>query len=150
MKKKVLAVLLVIATIIMTGCSSKEPLSPESFKTKMEGKGYTIIDKTSEINGLNQTIETCYIALNEMQTYQIEYYSFDGEPSAQTFYTQNKQILGGSGSHTEINLGSSAKYTQTYNNKYSVISRVNNTAIYLSVDKSYEEEIKTLLKDIGY
>lgn len=42
------------------------------------------------------------------------------------------------------------KYTLSTESKYKVISRIDNTVIYLNVDDNYKEEVKNVLKELGY
>lgn len=151
MKKKILIILLVVVGLFVTGCTTKETLSGETFTGLMQNKGFTIQDTTSQFATL-PSVEKCIIAQSMDQGYQIEFYVLDSEASAQTFYAQNKDKFAsiGAGAHTEVSSGNFQKYTQISNGKYSVVSRISNTAIYVNADNIYQEQVKTLLKDIGY
>lgn len=152
MKKKLLLVLLLIGTLFITGCTTKEKLEPNNFKKIMEKKEFAVVDQTGEVLSEIGNVELSYIATTPDQRYSIEYYSFDGEVSAQGFYAKKQAELGSTGSqvYTELNTGNYSKYTMIYNDKFTAISRVSNTAVYVTADKIYEEEIKQLLLDIGY
>ena len=152
MKKKILLVLLLIGTLFITGCTAKEKLEPNNFKKIMEKKEFVVVDNTGIALSEIGNVELRYTASPQDQRYTIEYYSFDGEVSAQGFYAKKQAELGSTGSqvYTELNLGNYSKYTMIYNGKFTAISRVSNTAVYVTADKIYEEEIKQLLLDIGY
>lgn len=152
MKKKILGILIIIIMFFITGCSTKDTMSADAFKNKMEKKGFAVSDQTAIAKGTNSSVEKSYIATKTDMTYAIEYYSFDGEISAQAFYAQKRDYFAGIGApiNTEVNNGNYSKYANTYNGKYGVISKVSNTAIYVNADNIYEEEIKSILKDIGY
>ena len=99
-------------------------------------------------------IEKAYIALEEDYDYKIEFYKLDEEEDAIDFYKLNKEKFEsqkGSGSaESTVNIGNNSKYTLTTNGEYKVISRIENTAIYLDVDKKYKDEVKEILKELGY
>ena len=56
----------------------------------------------------------------------------------------------GAQANTEVNVGNFSKYAHIHKGKYRVISRVSNTIIWIEADNQYQEEIKALLKNIGY
>lgn len=152
MKKKILLFILLIGTFFLTGCTAKEKLEPSNFKKIMEKKEFVVVDQTGIALSEIGNVELSYIASTSDNRYSIEYYSFDGEVSAQGFYAKKQAELGSTGSqvYTELNLGNYSKYTMIYNGYFTAISRVSNTAVYVTADKIYEEEIKQLLLDIGY
>ena len=43
-----------------------------------------------------------------------------------------------------------SKYTLQSDNKYMVVSRIEDTVVYVKVDSKYKDQIKDLLKEIGY
>ena len=51
---------------------------------------------------------------------------------------------------TNINGKNYSKYTLSSDGKYMIVSRINNTVVYLDVDSSYKDEIKTILNELGY
>lgn len=151
MKRKLLSIVLVIAALFMTGCGDmKQPISPSTYKTTMEEKQYTVIDHTMEEQVYNSAIQLCYVATKNDQSYQIKYYSLENENAAQSFYLQKVREFAGMGTNTELNVANYSKYTQLYNNKYGVISRISNTVIYVDADNLYTEELKLILKELGY
>ena len=100
----------------------------------------------------NPKIESSYLATTADGRYYLEFYSFDGEISAQAFYAKKQVEFASTGSqaYTEINLGNYSKYTITYHDNYGVISRISNTIIYVNANKEYSDEIKNLLKELNY
>lgn len=152
MKKKILFVLMLLSTLFITGCTTKESLEPNQFKTQIEKKGFVVVDQTSAVMYLNADLSYSYIATTPDQRYSIEYYSFNGEAGAQAFYAQKYAETTATGGHvsSELNQGNYQKYTLNHNGKYTVISRVSNTIVYLHTDKNYMEEINIIIKDIGY
>lgn len=152
MKKKMLFTLILFITLLLTGCGAKETLESSTFKTIMEKKNFNVIDQTSSVISENSAVEISYYAETQDKRYAIEYYSFNGEVPAQAFYAKQQAILGSTGSQatTEVNVGNYSKYTMIHNGKFTAISRVSNTVVYVNANNDYANEIKTLLKDIGY
>ena len=152
MKKKILLTILLIAVVLITGCTAKEKLEPSNFKKIMEKKGFIVTDQTGIALAEIGNVELSYKAETSDQRYTIYFYEFDGEVSAQGFYAKKQAVFGATGSqvYTELNLGNYSKYTIIYHDTFAAISRVSNTAIYVETEKIYQEEVKQLLLDIGY
>ena len=151
MKKKLLISLLILTLFFITGCTTKATLSVETFSRTMEKKGFTINDATAEFLTI-PGVEKHLIAQSIDKGYQIQFYILDSEITAQSVYAQCKDKFAstGAGSNTEVSSGNFQKYTQVNNGKYSVVSRISNTIIYVNADNIYQEQIKSILKDIGY
>ena len=159
--KRILLIIMIIALFFTIGGvaaykilnKEKEAISAEEFKSVMENKGYTIVDVTSQYAQYGY-IEKAYIAITNDRQYQVEFYTLTDDEKAVYFYNINKTIFENSKqgltSETNAELKNYCKYTLNNNGKYNVISRINNTAIYLDVDEEYKDIIKDLLKEIGY
>ncbi len=152
MKKKLLFVLILLSTLFITGCTTKETLEPNQFKIQIEKKGFIVVDQTSAVIHLNADLNYSYIATTPDERYAIEYYSFNGESGAQAFYAQKHADITATGGQvsTELNQGNYQKYTLNHNGKYTIISRISNTVVFVHADKNYMEEINIIVKDVGY
>ena len=152
MKKKILSTILLIAVLLVTGCTTKEKLEPSNFKKIMEKQGFTVTDQTGIALSEVGNVEVSYKAESADKRYVINFYEFDGEASAQGFYAKKQVELASTGSqvYTELNLGNYSKYTMIYHERFAAISRVSNTVICVDTEKNYQEEVKQLLLDIGY
>ena len=95
-----------------------------------------------------------YIAISSDSTYQIEFYELSDSDYASSFFNNNKKTFEDSKSsgsaETSVSAGNNAKYTLTTNGKFKVVSRIDNTVIYLNVDDDYKSSVKDVLKDLGY
>lgn len=142
-----------VGVIIVTKNLNKQPLTVSEFKNIMEDKDFEIIDAKEQFEDIDY-IEKAYIALEEDYDYQIEFYRLDDEDNAIEFYKTNKKIFeeakGTSSAETSVNMGNNSKYTLTTNDEYKVVSRIENTVIYANVDDKYKDELKDLLKELGY
>lgn len=150
--KNLLKVALCFTILFMvTGCGNKNAITSDDFKNKMEAKEFTVQDATNQFSNYDY-IKQVYIALND--DYQIEFYEMADNDNAVSFYENNKKIFEDSKSsgyaETNISMGNNSKYTLKTNGKYKVVSRIDNTVIYLNVDDSNQSTIKDLLKDLGY
>ena len=150
MKKFLLMLLVISLAILTTGCMTREKLTPYEFKANLEKKGFIVSDQT--LTKSDQTITSYYVATTSEQKYNIEYYELNNEMTAQGIYLKYKEqmITTGAQVSTEVNLGNSEKYVDNYNGKYRVASRVANTVIWIDANIEYQEEIKSLLREIGY
>lgn len=153
-------VVLAIIALVVVGIfaftklnKEKTAVTAEDFKTKMENKGYIVSDAVSQFAGYDY-VKKVYIASAKDYTYQIEYYEFSGDEYAVSFYENNKTIFetrkGNVAAETEINLSNHSRYGLSANGKYSVISRIGNTAIYVNVDDTYKDTVKDILNKLGY
>ncbi len=155
MKKSILriGILLVVVSLFVTGCFKKTSITAEDFNTKMSDKGYVVQDATDQFASY-EYIKKVYIALEKDGKYQIEFYEMDSEENASSFFETNKEKFETRGSGTSTGTESSGsgyeKYTQTANGKYEVISRVENTAIYVDADDTYKDQIKEVLDEFKY
>lgn len=150
MKKALTVFLAVFCLMNLTACGKKEAISLDEFNTGMEAEGYTIIDATGQI--APEQITAISLALKD--DYQIEFYVFtDGDTAAST-YEQNKYIFEEykSSGHVEVykNIGNYSYYALTSDGIYYLLSRVDNTMIYVVADAEYKSEINAMVKKFGY
>lgn len=151
MKKKIIILVVLLSAIFLTGCGdTKESLNTETFSSKLEEKNFTIVDQTASLIYDSSSIESYIVATSPEGTYYLEFYIYTNESSAQAFYAKQKEQLGNLGANSELNVGNFSKYTQTTNEKFSVVSRVGSTLLYTTVDEIYRTEVNDLIKEIGY
>lgn len=155
LKRIIKGVLLFAFIILLTGCFSKKALSSEDFKTKMEEKGFTVQDATHQLSSYSY-INKVYLAISSNSTYQIEFYDLATEDDAINFFNNNKSLFEKSKSNdsgdasSNVNLKNYTKYVLISGGRYKVVSRINNTVIYLNVEETNKDEVKQILKDLGY
>lgn len=154
--KKILLIFIALFTVFISGCSmTKAPLSAEDFKTKMENKNYTVGDATSQFVNYSY-VKNVYIAQSANQEFQIEFYFLENETNSENFYNNNKSIFEKDTmkSYSETTMLNYNKYTQSSTNDekkyYSVISTIDNTAVYARVESKYKDAVDEALEEIGY
>jgi len=151
MKKRILGVLLVVSMLlILCGCSKKDPITADSFKLTMEDLGYKITDATGQFAG--QPVDSVQLALKD--DYQIEFYVVSSVDQAQSAYNQNKtnieNVKTSSSSMKSIELKNYSYYSVTTGEKYYVVSRVDNTFIYIAAPVKDKDEISDIVSKLGY
>ena len=139
--------------LTLTGCKNKKTLSPDDFKKTMEAKEFEVIDTMDQMPE-ESIVTQSYLALAPKSLYKIEYYKFSSIDEAKNFYSTNKKIFEASAvtgsSHKEVTINNYSKFTMTSGDKYMVISRIDDTAIYIDVDKDYKDTINKILKELDY
>ena len=145
---------IIVGVVIINKNLNKQPITAGDFKDIMEDKDFEIIDAIDQVDDYDNGIKKAYIALEEDYDYQIEFYKLDEEDDAIDFYKNNKEIFedskGSSSVETKVSMGNNSKYTLKTNDEYKVVSRIEDTVIYLNVDDKYEDEVKEILKEKGY
>lgn len=138
----------VLISAILVGCGKKTALTPDEFKTTLEGKGYTVTDTVVE------NTEKVFIAINSTNEYQIEFFKVGTESQAISAFNTNKSDFesqkGSISSEVSVELNNYAKYNLSTNTEYKVISRIDTTFIYVNAPVQFKDEIKTVLDSIGY
>lgn len=150
----VIIAVVVLGTVLMFAfAQNKTPITAEDFKNKMEEKEYIIGDASEQFAEYGY-INKSYIAANKDYTYQIEFYEILDSEYASSFFNLNKQVFeerkGNIVTETNVNLKNYSVYTLSTDNKYRVLSRIDNTVIYVNVDKQYKDEVKGILDELGY
>ncbi len=156
MKKIKLLIKLFIPIFILTtitGCLNKKAITYNEFKNKMESMNYIVQDVKDQFYNYDY-INQAYIAINKENTYQIEFYELSNNNYSTSFFNKNKSIFKKSKSaisiETSVDLGNNSKYVLETDGKYKVISRIDNTVVYLDVDDKYKSTVNDLLKKLGY
>lgn len=131
----------------------KIKITADEFFSKMQEKEYIIADAKTQFLSYDY-IKKVYIATPSDYSYKIEFYEMEDNENAISFFKTNKTIFeeGKTSGYVETNnnLKNAERYTLKNNGKYSIISRIDNTAVYINSDVSYSNEIDKILKEIGY
>lgn len=156
--KKTLKVLFIIAICFtslfcFSGCGKKKnAISADDFYSKMEKRNFVIKDSKSEYSSHNEIVRS-YVAAPQDLSFQIEFIELDTESSAKNMFTSNQRIFQDTSSsklETSVSVANYSKYTVEVNGKYKVISRIDNTLVYVDADLKYKDNVNNLLEDLGY
>ena len=147
-------ILAVVLTMFFINLTKEKPsITASDFYSIMREKGYSVKSADSQLSDYDY-IKKVYVAVSKDSGYQIEFYEFTDDFYASEFYDNNQYIIesskGMNSAYTNVELKNYAKYTLLANGKYRVISRINNTAIYLDVNSNYKDIVKDLLDELGY
>lgn len=152
----IIAIVIVVAIVGVVFISlnkEKTAITASDFYTTMSQKGYLVQDASSQFSDYNY-VKKSYIATSKDYSYQIEFYELADDSYATSFYNNNKSIFesskGNVSAETSVGLKNYSKYTLSSNGKYMVVSRINNTVIYVDVNDSYKDTVKSVLKELGY
>lgn len=149
----VVVVIAIVGVIFVNLNKEKKSITASSFYTTMSQKGYNVQDANRQFAEYNY-IKQAYIAINKDNSYQIEFYELLDDSYATSFYNNNKFIFesskGNASAETNVGFNNYSKYTLSSNGKYMVVSRINNTVIYVNVDDNYKDTVKDILDELGY
>ncbi len=153
MKKRVLLIAMCLVVLIgLTGCS-KTALTTDKFKSVLEGKKFEITDtyKQHEDEG---NYKEATLAKSE-SGYEMEFVVLDNEGRAENVFSTKRGEFENLRSNTvssqsEVNMGNYNSYSCHSNGLYMYVIRVDNTVLYLKVDDKYKDEVKSIIKELGY
>ena len=149
----VLIFLALIGIVFINLNKEKVSITASDFKNSMEQKGYIITDANSQFSQYDY-VKQVYVASSGDYSFQIEFYELSDENYAIDFYNNNtsrfEESKGDASSKTSVSWKNYSKYTLSSNGKYMVVSRINNTAIYIDVDDKYKDTVKDILNELGY
>lgn len=152
--KKIKILLILVLTCFLCACSNnKNSIDEDEFKSIMRDNNYYVVNVKEQFIDYDY-IKEAYIAKDSNNNFQIEFYILEDEANALAFYNYNKDIFEAQKTnislYTNVDIGNNNKYTLTTDDSYKVLSRIDDTAIYIDVDKKYKSEINDILKKLGY
>ena len=146
----VICIAFVIGVAFTNYNKERTSITSEEFKQIMEKKEFFMIDATSQ----NEYIKKVYNAVESDNRYQIEFYEYTDSDIANKFYKNMYYKLesdkGNANLRTNINLKNYSKYTLTAKGRYTILSRINNTIMYVSVSDEYKDDVKGIIEELGY
>ena len=151
MKKKI--VLLGIMLLLVTACSiSKSEISKEKYTKIAEKNKLIVVDVLDQFAG-NEEMESATVAASP-ENWQVEFYVLDSKEAAKKMYNKNKEefeaISNVKKIETNMNGTNYEKYTQETEGLYMVLTRVDNTLLYVKAPDNAKEPINSFIKELGY
>lgn len=148
MKKYIKILIIVPLVILLTACGAeKKPLDKNAAMDLLSNEGFIVSDNVGYME--DKTIKTALSAHNGK--YQIEYYIFDSKKRAKEAYEGNKKSFNANGKKAkEEKKETYNKYTQELTDTYNVLTHVDNTLIYASINIEYKKDLKKVLKELNY
>ena len=136
----------------LTGCFSKQSVSPSVFTDKMENAGYTITDISDQYD--IDIAEKVLLAVDPTETYQIEYFLQSSEEQAERSFRDNVAIMeenkGNISSSFSSNGQNFHKESLDSNGEYWVVCQVDRTFVYAHVSKEQKADVNKALDLLGY
>ena len=155
MKKKKITIAVVISILtlfILTGCGNKTAASIETFEQVSKEHGNEIIDITDQYQSY-ENLEKVIISKNT-DDWNVEFYILNSEDSASSMFNLNKETFEkekkDTSSQSSSSFGNYETYTLTTGDYYMHLCRVDNTFLYVKVNKENKDAVKKLIKDLGY
>lgn len=151
---KASAIIVVLSAVLLlfTGCS-KTAATGDSFKALAEENGMITVDAKSQFENYDYILEAI-IAAPKDNTYQIEFYVLSDSSFAGSFFENNKtkfeQSKGSNYSYGSSNGQNYSSYSLTAGERYMFVEQVDNTVIYVDVDKFYKDEVSDFVKALKY
>lgn len=147
MKRFLSIFIMMVIVFILSACGNKKALSKSEISNKLSHNGFIITDVTNQIEDSNIS----YVSSANNNKFQLEYYVFVDENMAKKAYESNKESFEENKTKgKEKNNGTYQKYTQQLSDTYNLISRVDNTLIYSSVNIEYKKDLNKIIKELGY
>ena len=151
MKKKI--ALLGIMLLLVTACSiSKSEISKEKYTKIAEKNKLIVVDVLDQFAG-NEEMESATVAASP-ENWQVEFYVLDSKEAAKKMYNKNKEefeaISNVKKIETNMNGTNYEKYTQETEGLYMVLTRVDNTLLYVKAPDNAKEPINSFIKELGY
>lgn len=136
------AFLLVLLTVF-TGCEKKEAVSAATFKSVMEGQGYTVTDLTDQATG--EGIEQILLAENNEKDINIRLTVADSDGRAKQLFKTDVDAYEAAEPQfkTTADVGNYNSYKASFNNEqvYVVEFRVDNTLMSGAGDLSKKDKV---------
>ncbi len=147
MKRKLLTIMLA-CVLLLCGCDSKTPVDSETFVSVAEEQGFTV-DKGESAD---EKIIEAYGAVKS--GVMVQFYITEDSNHAKALFNSSKTLYEEQESvkvmSTEINLGNYHYCSFTGEDKFYILSAVENTYVSCVTDKDNKEEAVKLFEAIGY
>lgn len=152
MKKRYLflGIICCVMLLALTGCGNKKAITTNEFSNIAKNNGLEIFDTTDQYAGY---IEEGLIAYKEDE-WQIEFYILENDEKAISMFDTNKENFeeskGTSSTELSTTLGNYSTYELKSNGYFMYVARVDNTLLFVHVEDDYEDNVKTIIKELGY
>ena len=153
MKKKIfLVIVLMTSLLLLTGCG-KKALTIEEFTSSFDTIKYTVDEyENGQIDTIIDGLERGAYITNG--SYSIDFYILENTTKAEELFKDEKETFkankDGKTLENSIKSGNVETYELTTYLMYMYTCRVDNTLLYVSANVEDKEEIKSLIKNLGY
>ena len=143
--QKIIIILLI--TLLFSGCSKKTAMTPNFFSAYFEDLGYKILDLSEQYK--EHDITTALIA--KKNNYQIEFFEYLTQKEANNIVEANAKKIISLNLTAEKKEGENFLRYSFFTSEYNIIiSQIDNTVIYVEVPIEYQEELEKNLNYMFY
>ncbi len=147
-----LIIAVIVAFVIFTQISKKEPIDILAFESATLKSGYSFgVDE--EIEKTNQAFKNTGFAIDEEDGFQIEFYVMANSNDARQLFEHMKTDLETQNTTSISKTESGANYTiysATTETDFLYATRIDNTVLYANVEVDDKDEVKKFIEKIGY
>lgn len=153
MKKKIfLVIVLMSSLLLLTGCG-KTALTIEGFTSSFDTNKYTVGEyQNGQIDTVIDGLQRGAYVTNG--SYTIDFYILESASKADALFQDEKATFeankDGKTVENSVKSGNYEKYELTTNLIYMYTCRVDNTLLHISANIEDKDEIKSLVKKLGY
>ena len=141
--KKLIILFLLLFTI---GCSKKS-INTSEFKSIVRDNGYYVISIKDQFKEYNYITEAL---LARKDNVNIEFYVMIDDENAKAFYDLNKEVMDAYRTSDSMYKDKQNKYVLSTDERYMVISLIDNTCIYVDTEITNKAKVNSILKKLGY
>ena len=148
MKKIIKIMLCITLALTLCACGKKEEITSKQAKKIFESNSFSVYDSTSQME--DKDIKSIISANNGK--FQVEFTVYNNEDGAKKLYDVNKKYFENSNKTkgSEVSSDGYIKYVQKLSDTYNVIEKVGNSVLYVSTSIEYKNEVKDIIKKLGY
>lgn len=154
MKRK--NILLIVACIVMgfflTGCGKKTAITTEQFKNIGNTNNFVVSDVSVQFSSYNYINEATII--QNPNGWQMEFYVLSDEGYANSMFNTNKNTFESqkenSSLESSVSIGNYSTYSLTSGDYYMYLCRVDNTLLYVRVEKKFKDSVNKIIDELGY
>ncbi len=153
MKKKILLITILITSLLfLTGCG-KKALTIEEFTSSFDTNKYTVGEyQNGQIDTVIDGIQRGAYITNG--SYTIDFYILENTSKAEALFKDEKATFeaskDGKTIENSIKINNYESYELTTDLMYMYTCRIDNTLLYINANVEDKDEIKSLVKKLGY
>ena len=152
-KKILLGIICILSLFLLTGCVKKTSLTTKQFKKVAEEHNLKTTDILNQYEEYNNIIKDATLAIKDDE-WQIEFYIITNATEAKEMFKNNvnqlESLAKSTTMKTKVNMLNYNTFSQTTMDKYSYVSRVENTLLYLDVKIEKKDEVMAIVDALGY
>ena len=144
---------ILLLMMMISGCGkNRSAISAEAFSAVMEKAGLEVKDITSDYP--SDYVDKALLAANTAGTFQFEYFNVATPEYAAADFNDNMNQLqankSSASSQTNLQIGNYGYYSLAEKDQFYVITRIEDTFIYVNAPKANMDEVKDIITSLGY